>query len=127
MALVYSLKEDPDAISWLRDTDHLVAKAGREQPPVGTPEWLEAMEDGRIATDTLECVITRVFEERQGDWPRFELSSDGRVTTWTREGDPAAYRVGQVARIWYLKQSFVKRAFGVTERLVTLEISLSDE
>ena len=122
--LVYSLRRDPDALSWLRETDHLVAKRESDGPLVGSDVWWQAIEDGRIPTKHLEGVITRVFEERQGDWPRFDLSTPSGVTTWTREGDPAAYRPGQRARVCYLPQRFLRRAYGVTERPVTLEIWL---
>jgi hypothetical protein len=124
--LAYSLKDDDRAIAWLRETDDLVASPRLEGVTFGTGEWWAALDSGAWPTETVEGVITRTYEERQGDWPRFELMTASGLMAWTREGDPAMYRPGQHAEVRYFIQSLREPAFGVPERPVVITIWLQD-
>lgn len=122
--LAYSLEDDNEAVSWFRETDHLVASPRVAGITFGSKEWWAAVDSGAWPTKTVEGVITRIYEERQGGWLRFELATPTGLMTWTREGDPARYRPGQHARLQYFVQRFLKPAFGTRERPVVIKLWL---
>ena len=70
----------------------------------GSPEWWEAVRDGRIPAYTVTGVISKVNEIVRGAWPVCEINSNGEKTEWTREGDDAAYQVGRRICIEYVYQ-----------------------
>ena len=58
-----------------------------------------------------------------GDWPEFELDSDGTKTSWTRRGNQALYAEGKEAKIEYVMQKPRKKWLGKEEQKECSECS----
>jgi hypothetical protein len=89
---------------------------------LGTPEWWQAMKDGRIPVFEEEGAITRIFESGHGDWPEFEVSSREGSSRWTRLGDQAPYALGRVVRIRYVRQRSRMKSLGQPSIRIVLSI-----
>jgi hypothetical protein len=104
--VAYDLAADKEAIALVQRAT-LTTKDFGVIPEValfGSDEWWEAIADGRIPKHEARGVISRVYMSGHGDWPEFELSSDGTKTAWTRLGNQALYTKGREARVEYVMQ-----------------------
>lgn len=64
-------------------------------PLVGSEEWWTAVEDGTLHGATARGRVRRPVWSSMADYPTFELEADdGRVSSWTREGDIRRYAPG---------------------------------
>jgi hypothetical protein len=87
----------------------------------GTTEWLTAIDDGTIATHKVTGIITRVYVSGHNDYTEFEIDSEGKKTTWPREGDITRYIVGQQIIITYAEQRL--RNGQLCRHILQIEIS----
>ena len=103
---VYELSKDNTSVMQIQRATLETADYGflSDIALFGSPEWWEAVRDGRIPTYTVTGFISRVNENIRGAWPVCEVNSDGEKTEWTREGDDAAYQVGRRIYIEYVYQ-----------------------
>jgi hypothetical protein len=105
--VVYDLNEDSETIQLVQkatlETDHFGLIP--EVALFGTPEWWEAIRDGRIAKVVVEGRIRRLLSSGHKDWPEFEIEEkSGAVSRWTLVGNTDSYREGSRARIEYVMQ-----------------------
>lgn len=70
----------------------------------GSPEWWDAVKDGRIPTYKVEGTISKINDNIRGAWPVCEIDSNGERTEWTRYGEDAFYQVGRRICIEYIYQ-----------------------
>jgi hypothetical protein len=99
---VYDLHKDVDVVRAIQEATLTRPGYGLLPEPAlfGSEEWWAAVEDGRVATQTLDGVVADVRWESMGDWPGWTFrASDGTESRWTREGDHTRYIVGLRARI----------------------------
>ena len=73
---------------------------------IGTKEWFQATEDGRLSIETIRGTISKVYMSRHNDWPEFEMENESGKSTWTREGEDKLYRVGKLIEIDYVIQKY---------------------
>jgi hypothetical protein len=88
----------------------------------GSNEWWAAIADGRIPKHESRGVISRLYTTGHGDWPEFELDSDGVKTQWTRVGKQALYAEGKEARVEYVLQKPKKDLLGKGEQREVLRV-----
>jgi hypothetical protein len=88
----------------------------------GSDEWWKAIADGRIPRLEIRGVIANVYMTGHGDWPEFEIDTDGRKTRWTRFGDQSLYRAGREVRVEYVMQRTKKVWLGKHEQENVLRI-----
>lgn len=74
----------------------------------GSRKWFAAVREGAIPKLRLEGVIARLYRTPVGDWPEFEVESNGEHSTWAQEGDGSLYQVGKRVRIDYVMQEYQK-------------------
>ena len=103
---VYELSKDDVSVMKIQRATLETADYGflPEIALFGSPDWWKAVEDGRIPTNTITGIISKVNENIRGAWPVCEVNCDGEKTEWTREGDDAAYQVGRRICIEYVYQ-----------------------
>lgn len=96
-------------------------------PLVASPEWWEAVERGELPRHEVIGVVTREWWGSMADWPEFEVSDgDGRLTTWTREGDARRYAPGLDVRVVYVEHQWKNPSkFGEKHQLV-VELGIED-
>ena len=70
----------------------------------GSQQWWKAVRDESIPTLNVEGTVVDI--RVNGNWPEFEVDSQGSSTTWCLEGDVRSYRIGQCVRIDYVVQRF---------------------
>lgn len=73
---------------------------------VGTVEWFQAIENGRISKETFSGRITKVYMSGHNDWPEFEIESEDGLSTWTREGNDKLYKVGKQIEIDFVIRKY---------------------
>ena len=98
---------------------------------LGTDEWWNAIEDGRLPVHVDEGVISRVYWAGMGDWPEFALVTDeGRDVTWTRQGDITRYVEGLRCRVRYVIQRFKEGSLvanaGLAEHRLPLTVEIEE-
>lgn len=71
---------------------------------IGTKEWFQATEDGRISKETLIGTISKVYIAGHNDWPEIEIKSKDGISIWTREGIDKLYKVGKRIEIDFVIQ-----------------------
>jgi hypothetical protein len=112
--VAYDLAED-------KETVHLIQKATLttkdfglvpEVALFGSEDWWAAITDGRIPKHEARGTISRLFMSGHGDWPEFELDSDGSKTSWTRCGDQTLYAEGKEAKVEYVMQKLREKWVG---------------
>lgn len=104
--VAYDLMADQETISLVQRAT-LTTKDFGLVPEValfGSDEWWAAIRDGRIPKHEVSGKISRLFMTGHGDWPEFELDSNGTKTTWTRLGNHGAYAEGKTAKVEYVMQ-----------------------
>jgi hypothetical protein len=121
---VYDLRQDRETIELVQRATLKTKDFGLvpEVALFGSEDWWKAIEDGRIPKHEVRGVISRVLMSGHGDWPEFELESDGEKTRWTRVGERAMYQEGREARIEYVLQKARKHWIGSQEQKNVLRI-----
>jgi hypothetical protein len=122
----YDLNEDRETIGLVQKATLTTTDFGLV-PDValfGSPEWWQAIKDGRIATHTEEGTISRVYWSGHGDWPQFEITAQGRKTQWTRAGNHSLYEEGMDAKVVYVMQLARKHWLGDQRQKEVLRIYL---
>jgi hypothetical protein len=114
---VYNLKKDTERIKNIQQSSidkksHSGYKI-EEGLLFGTKEWFDAIEAGKICKYVIEGVISRVYLSGHNDYPEFEIENNQGTTTWTREGNDSAYKVGRSVEVVYVKQKY-KRPSGIS-------------
>jgi hypothetical protein len=105
-AVAYDLMEDQETISLVQRATLTTKDLGLvpEVALFGSDEWWAAIRDGRIPKHEVSGQISRLFMTGHGDWPEFELDSNGMKTSWTRLGNHGVYAEGKTAKIEYVMQ-----------------------
>jgi hypothetical protein len=88
----------------------------------GTPEWWKAVEDGRIPKVEVRGIISKLYMTGHGDWPEFEVDSEGSKTKWTRYGNQSLYQEGRGVRVEYVVQRAKKARLGKYESKRVLRV-----
>jgi hypothetical protein len=104
--IAYDLAEDEETIRLVQRAT-LTTKDFGLVPEValyGSEDWWAGIADGRIPKHEARGIISRLFMSGHGDWPEFELDSNGTKTNWTRFGNQALYAEGKEAKIEYVMQ-----------------------
>lgn len=108
-ASVYDLHDDSTKVAAVQEATLHRAGYGLEPEPalIGTTEWWEAIEEGRVRSHVVEGVVSAVRWGSMGDWPVWRLrTEDGSESEWTREGDYTRYVEGLAARVTYAIVNF---------------------
>ena len=96
---VYKFQEDKEAIKRLQevssDTKSVYGLKTENGLLIGTKEWFQATEDGRLSKETIRGTISKVYMSGHNDWPEFEMENESGKSTWTREGNDKLYQVSQ--------------------------------
>jgi hypothetical protein len=122
--VVYDLATDEETIRLVQRAT-LTTKDFGLVPEValyGSEDWWAAIADGRIPKHEARGTISRLFMSGHGDWPEFELNSDGTKTNWTRVGNQALYAEGKEAKIEYVMQKPRKKWLGNQEQKEVLRV-----
>jgi hypothetical protein len=101
---VYDLRTDTLHVRHMQEASLRRPDIGLSTSPalIGSDQWWEMAEDGRLVTHEMSGKITKVYWASMGDWPEFELTSaDGR-SNWTRQGDYTRYVEGLQVRLAYV-------------------------
>lgn len=103
MELIYDLSKDEDRILWMQSA----SKEGRgikDQPAlVGSLDFWEAIQSGKIPLHSEEGVITKVFWSGHGDFAEFSMkSASGLEKSLERYGEISKYKEGNAIRIEYV-------------------------
>ena len=125
----YKFQEDKEAIKRLQEVSSdpksdygLKTENGLL---IGTKEWFQAIEDGRLSKETIRGTISKVYMSGHNDWPEFEMENDSGKSTWTREGNDKLYQVGKLIEIDYVIQKY-KRPWDMlgptTKKVVEIRI-----
>jgi hypothetical protein len=102
---VYELSGDTTKIDLMQKASLDTSGLGVSLSPalIGSKEWWQMAEDGRLPRTEVEGKITKVYWASMGDWPEFELmAEDGTTSRWTREGDYVRYVEGLKARLAFV-------------------------
>src|SRR5262245_110866 len=86
--VVYRLRDDLQRIEQIQHATLTTTEFGIAPTHglLGSNEWWDQIATGRLPTETLRGVISRVYMGSMGDWPEFEVRSDaGELSSWTRE------------------------------------------
>jgi hypothetical protein len=104
--VVYDLIQDRETVDLIQNASVTKEEFGfiPEVALFGSKEWWLAVDDGRIHRYTIEGTISRVYMSGRGDWPEFEIQSNGDVSRWTRFGEQSLYAVGRRVRLEYVLQ-----------------------
>ena len=129
---VYNLTNDQEHVRKVQRATQNTTDYGLvpEHGLFGSDEWWESVRSGKIPTIRIEGVISRVYMGSMNDWPEFEIDSNGRRTTWTRQVNrreaAAAYVVGRKVRLECVMQKAKKDLgnLGTTEQRVVLRIAI---
>lgn len=73
---------------------------------IGTTDWFEAIENGKIKKEVLIGIISKVYMAGHNDWPEFEVENNNGKSTWTREGKDNLYAVGRKIEIDFVIQKY---------------------
>ncbi len=73
---------------------------------IGTTDWFEAIENGKIKKEVLIGIISKVYMAGHNDWPEFEVENNNGKSTWTREGKDNLYAVGKKIEIDFVIQKY---------------------
>ena len=121
---VYDLAEDRETVELVQRATLNTQDFGLvpEVALFGSDEWWKAVEDGRIPKQEVSGTIARVYMSGHGDWPEFEVDSNGEKTRWTRVGEQAMYEEGREVRIEYVIQKARKNWLGSPEQKQVLRI-----
>ena len=121
---VYDLANDRETVELVQQATTNTRDFGfvPEVALFGSDEWWRAVEDGRIPKQEVSGTIARTYISGHGDWPEFEVDSDGRTSCWTRVGEQAMYEEGREVRIEYVVQKARKNWLGSLERKQVLRI-----
>lgn len=106
---MYRLRDDTERIKSIQKTTLETADYGVVPEPalLGSSDWWQAIDEGRLPLQTAQGTITRVFWGSMGDWPEFELTTpNGDVLGWTREGDITRYVEGLQIQVTYVVQRY---------------------
>tara|TARA_Y100000815_G_C13332794_1_gene496691 strand:+ start:68 stop:472 length:405 start_codon:yes stop_codon:yes gene_type:complete len=126
---VYKFQEDKEAIKRLQevssDTKSVYGLKTENGLLIGTKEWFQATEDGRLSKETIRGTISKVYMSGHNDWPEFEMENESGKSTWTREGNDKLYQVGKLVEIDYVIQKY-KRPWDMlgptTKKVVEIRI-----
>ena len=121
---VYDLAQDPDTIELVQRATLKSRQFGLE-PEIalyGSADWWRAISDGRIPTHTVQGTISQVLMSGHGDWPEFDVDSEGTTTRWARLGAQEFYREGKRVKIEYVLQRRRKAWPDQTEQKEILRI-----
>lgn len=106
----YKFQEDKEAIKRLQEVSSdpksdygLKTENGLL---IGSKEWFQATEDGRLSKETIRGTISKVYMSGHNDWPEFEMENESGKSTWTREGNDQLYLVGKLIEIDYVIQKY---------------------
>ena len=106
----YKFQEDKEAIKRLQEVSSdpksdygLKTENGLL---IGTKEWFQATEDGRLSKETIRGTISKMYMSGHNDWPEFEMENESGKSTWTREGNDQLYLVGKLIEIDYVIQKY---------------------
>lgn len=122
--VAYDLAADHETISLVQRAT-LTTKDFGIVPEValfGSNEWWAAISDGRIPKHEVSGRISRLFMTGHGDWPEFELDSNGNKTSWTRMGNQAAYAEGREAKVEYVLQKLRRDLLNQGEQKQVLRV-----
>jgi len=99
---VYSLERDREYIERLQAASVQRSEFALEADHglVGSTRWWQALRDGAIPTTCIEGQIVDI-RVNAGNWPEFEVDSNGESSTWALEGEIKAYCIGAAVRIDY--------------------------
>ena len=107
---VYKFQEDKEAIKRLQevssDTKSVYGLKTENGLLIGTKEWFQATEDGRLSKETIRGTISKMYMSGHNDWPEFEMENESGKSTWTREGNDQLYLVGKLIEIDYVIQKY---------------------
>lgn len=107
---VYNLKEDIERIKNVQqaslDKNSLSGYKIEDGLLFGTIEWFNALESGKILKHVVQGVISRVYTSGHNDYLEFEIENNQGKTTWTRDGNSSAYKVGRNVELTYVKQKY---------------------
>lgn len=122
--IAYDLAEDKETIDLVQRATLTTEDFGLlpEVALYGSDAWWAAIKDGRITRHEVHGVISRVFMSGHGDWPEFDLNSDGTKTTWTRLGNQALYVEGREAKVEYVLQKLRKALPGEERQKEVLRV-----
>jgi hypothetical protein len=122
--VVYDLATDQETISQVQRATLTTKDFGvvPEVALLGSDEWWAAIEDGRIPKHEVTGSISRLFMTGHGDWPEFELDSNGTKTTWTRLGNQVVYAEGKGAKIEYVMQKLRRALLNRGEQKQVLRV-----
>ena len=129
---VYRLRDDTGRVKSIQKTTLETADYGLmpEPAPLGSSDWWQAIDEGRLPLQTAQGTITRVFWGSMGDWPEFELTTpNGDVLGWTREGDITRYVEGLQIQVTYVVQSYKPTAPILRDKpaKIVIEIMVEEE
>lgn len=121
---VYDLAEDREKVDLVQRATLNTEEFGLvpEVALFGSEEWWRAIEDGRIPKHEAKGTIDRVFMSGHGDWPEFEMESEGERVSWTRLGEQGMYQVGREVRVEYVMQKARKHWLGSPEHRQVVRI-----
>jgi hypothetical protein len=124
--VAYDLAADHETIALVQRATSTTKEFGLvpEIAMFGSDEWWAAIGDGRIPKQEVAGTVSRLYMSGHGDWPMFELDSDGARSSWTRLGNGAAYAEGKEVRIEYVMQR--PRRPGLGEQKQVLRILVKD-
>lgn len=119
----YDLEGDQESIELLQDRALNSKFFGivSDVALVGSKEWWQAIRDGRIPKHVVRGTISRIYMSGHGDWPEFEIESEGRRSQWTRFGRDDLYCLGSEVKLDYVLQE-TKRALGQGQTPLVLRI-----
>jgi hypothetical protein len=105
MLQLYDLAAQTKLIAQMQETSLTREDIGLAADPlVASPEWWDAIERGALRRHDITGVITGEWWGSMADWPEFELrDGEGRLTTWTREGDARRFAPGLEARVVFVE------------------------
>ena len=137
---VYDLRFDPDHIRNVQQASLGTTGSGLTTDPwlFGSPDWWQALSEGRLETLEIRGVISRVFLSGHNDYEEFEIDDGQERSSWTRRTSDIPgnnlprrelaklYQEGSSARLFYTLYPFkmVTRGLGESSRCV-LRIMIS--
>ena len=128
MTRVYDLAVDNELVAKVQRATLTTSDFGiiPEVALYGSPEWWQAIEDGRIPPHVIEGEVCDVFTSGESNWPQFEIDSNGQKTVWTRFGNADSYSIGQRVRLRYVVQKAKKSWTGDPYQKEVLSIDIEN-
>lgn len=128
---IYNLKDDSLRINMIQeaslDKNSYAGYKTENGLLFGTKEWFNAIENNIIPKHTIKGFICSVYMSGHNDYPEFEIKSGDSKTTWVREGNGAAYKVGKSIELTYVEQKY-KRPTDITGAIskCVIEIKIAE-